>query len=70
MMKYYVEDGHDTTDPAAALPDSIWAYEGVVLPGGKIILGRWWHPLHGDDEEMYSGPFILWNVDTPKLELE
>jgi len=20
-----------------------WGYEGVVLPGGRIILGRWWY---------------------------
>jgi len=36
--------------------------EGVVLPGNKIILGRWWSLI--DDEERRSvGPFILWNVD-------
>lgn len=23
--------------------DNLWAYEGVVLPGGRIILGRWWY---------------------------
>jgi len=22
--------------------DDLWAYEGVVLPGGRIIVGRWW----------------------------
>ena len=21
-----------------------WAYEGVVLPGNQIIIGRWWYP--------------------------
>lgn len=22
----------------------IWAYEGIVLPGGEIMVGRWWSP--------------------------
>lgn len=50
MMKYYVED-EDFASPLAAIDDSLWAYEGVVLPGGMIVLGRWWHPedVHVDD---------------------
>ncbi|MCJ1417971.1 hypothetical protein MMC32_004316 [Xylographa parallela] len=55
-----------------------WAYEGVVLPGGKIILGRWWCPsetpledlgewretrVHDRNERKCTGPFIFWNVD-------
>ncbi|KAK8156402.1 hypothetical protein IWX90DRAFT_486658 [Phyllosticta citrichinensis] len=60
MMKYFKDDeddgGFDTT--------ALWAYEGVVLPGGQVILGRWWSPEVGvPDEEKYSGPFIFWNVD-------
>jgi len=51
MMKYFVNDQSE-----------LWAYEGVVLPGGKIIVGRWWNPLRSD-EEAYSGPFIFWCVD-------
>lgn len=36
--------------------------EGVVLPGNKIILGRWW--ILGDDEyKLAVGPFVLWNVE-------
>lgn len=36
--------------------------EGVVLPGNKIILGRWWSLI--DDEDHHNmGPFIFWNVD-------
>ncbi|KAF1814324.1 hypothetical protein P152DRAFT_267811 [Eremomyces bilateralis CBS 781.70] len=34
MMKYF-EDGNP-------FEDALWAYEGVVLPGSKIIVGRWW----------------------------
>ncbi len=40
-----------------------WAYEGVVLPGGKIILGRWWSPMGDDQERICMGPFIFWEVD-------
>jgi hypothetical protein len=29
--------------------DNLWAYEGVVLPGGRIILGRWWYASDGVD---------------------
>ena len=43
MMKYYVDE-EEVTSPPAALEDSLWAYDGVVLPGGMIIVGRWWHP--------------------------
>jgi hypothetical protein len=56
MMKYW-RDEHGDMDAS-----SLWAYEGVVLPGGMIMLGRWWHPSGGDEGE-YSGPFIFWNVD-------
>jgi hypothetical protein len=53
--------------------DALWAYEGVVLPGGEIIVGRWWAP--DDSSEigkmtMYSGPFILWNVDSHEQKKE
>ena len=61
MMKYFADDD----DPAGIDVSALWAYEGVVLPGGQIMLGRWWSP--GDDE-MYSGPFILWCVDGPKYD--
>lgn len=38
MMKYFVdEDGHWDDE-------ALWAYEGVVFPGGQIMLGRWWSP--------------------------
>ncbi|OCL01286.1 hypothetical protein AOQ84DRAFT_404160 [Glonium stellatum] len=58
MMKHF-HDENGVTDS-----DYLWAYEGVVLPGGQMILGRWW----GVDEdasahEIYSGPFIFWNVE-------
>jgi hypothetical protein len=36
FMKHFNEDLNDLME------DNLWAYEGVVLPGGRIILGRWW----------------------------
>ena len=62
MMKYF------ETETGEIDVDALWAYEGVVLPGGQIVLGRWWSPSQGEEEEMYSGPFILWCVDGPKYE--
>lgn len=55
--------------PTASVPsnvdvnDECWAYEGVVLPGGKIMLGRWWSPTQDADELLCMGPFIFWEVD-------
>ncbi|EME88258.1 uncharacterized protein MYCFIDRAFT_76089 [Pseudocercospora fijiensis CIRAD86] len=62
MMKYYEQDD-GTVDTS-----SLWAYEGVCLPGGQIIIGRWWSPsstVNGDD--MYCGPFLLWCVDSHEI---
>ena len=34
-----------------------WAYEGVVVPGGQIILGRWWSPFRNEAPgDSYCGP--------------
>ena len=60
MMKYFEDPVTGRIDE-----DALWAYEGVVLPGGQIIMGRWWSTGDGTDEDMYSGPFILWCVDGP-----
>lgn len=51
---------------AAVDGSALWAYEGVVLPGGQVVVGRWWGPrAAGADlnEESYSGPFMFWCVD-------
>lgn len=56
---------------------ALWAYEGVVLPGGEIVVGRWWAADEADPGsgtgmmptppdgggECYSGPFMFWCVD-------
>lgn len=58
FMKHFVENFDEVEQ------DNLWAYEGVVLPGDRIILGRWWYASEqvnfGQD---YNGPFILWAVD-------
>lgn len=42
-----------------------WAYEGVVVPGGQIILGRWWSPFRNEASgDSYCGPFIFWQVSS------
>jgi len=61
MMKYFEDPNTGAIDG-----DALWAYEGVVLPGGQIMLGRWWSPGDGVGNQMYSGPFILWCVDGPR----
>ncbi|KIW06983.1 hypothetical protein, variant [Verruconis gallopava] len=58
MMKYF-PDSNNQIDMSA-----LWAYEGVVLPGDQIIVGRWWSPNTPiDRSKVYSGPFIFWNTD-------
>ncbi|KAH9835087.1 hypothetical protein Tdes44962_MAKER08589 [Teratosphaeria destructans] len=61
MMKYYWVD----VETGVIDEEALWAYEGVVLPGGQVVVGRWWCTSDGVGEEMYSGPFILWCVDGP-----
>lgn len=50
-------------DDDSELNMGCWAYEGVVLPGGMIMLGRWWSPVDDTGEKRCMGPFIFWNVD-------
>ena len=47
-----------------------WAYEGVVLPGGQVMVGRWWRPFDPEDAPSYSGPFIFWQVPATEAEKE
>jgi hypothetical protein len=37
FMKHFMDDFDQIEQ------DNLWAYEGVVMPGGRIILGRWWY---------------------------
>lgn len=50
-------------DDDAQVNAGCWAYEGVVLPGGMIMLGRWWSPMDDTGLKRCMGPFIFWNVD-------
>lgn len=62
MMKFYTkrdENGEEEYDPA-----QVWAFEGCVLPGGRIVVGRWWDSLSDPNElSTQCGPFLWWNVD-------
>jgi hypothetical protein len=55
FMQYIKDDAGNIST------DWICAYEGVVLPGAQMILGRWFVP--NDDVSQESGPFIMWNTD-------
>ncbi|KAI1553955.1 hypothetical protein PtrSN002B_004348 [Pyrenophora tritici-repentis] len=49
----------------------LWAYEGVVVPGGRMILGRAWLVNDENGKNMdKSGPFMLWAVDKPVFDDE
>ncbi|EME49481.1 hypothetical protein DOTSEDRAFT_49736 [Dothistroma septosporum NZE10] len=58
MMKYQILDDESSIDL-----ESLYAYEGIVLPGGQILVGRWWSTYSEYGKDMYSGPFIMWCVD-------
>lgn len=59
MMKYLP----DCESKYGTGRSSYWAYEGCVLPGNQIILGRWWCPIGAmESGRSYCGPFIFWNV--------
>jgi hypothetical protein len=69
MIKFYPLKGEYD-------PSQVWAYEGCVLPGGRIIVGRWWDLTadHSNPVHIFGGPFIWWNVDSsvaePPISLE
>ena len=65
FMIYAVKEPHGlenihTDDDLVTKLDFLRCYEGVVLPGGKMMLGRWWDPM---DAGLESGPFIFWAVE-------
>lgn len=64
------EDGQEGEGGIQWFPKEMWppsdfvfdfhwihGYEGVILPGGRIILGRWMDMVDGLDR----GPFIFWD---------
>lgn len=47
--------------------NTCWAYEGIVLPGGRFMAGRWWwinpddpNGMRRSDSTQQSGPFMYW----------
>ncbi|KAL3420860.1 hypothetical protein PVAG01_07305 [Phlyctema vagabunda] len=65
MMKFFPDDNGDYDE------NQVWAYEGCVLPGGRIILGRWWavrDEIFGERIPL-TGPFIFWNVESSDAEV-
>lgn len=62
MMKCFL-DYYGNYDPG-----EVWAYEGCVLPGATIIVGRWWDPRAEAGSDVFSGPFIFWNVESSWVE--
>ncbi|KAH8808612.1 hypothetical protein F5884DRAFT_858140 [Xylogone sp. PMI_703] len=57
MLKFF-PDANGIYDP-----EQVWGYEGVVLPGNRIIVGRWWDIYNVTSS--YCGPFIFWNIFSP-----
>lgn len=58
MMKYWMDDDNNIDNL------TLWAYEGVMLPGGRIIIGRWWSPDDwANTKQQYSGPCFMWNTE-------
>ncbi|KAL5400663.1 hypothetical protein PMIN03_012185 [Paraphaeosphaeria minitans] len=60
MMKHFEDDLKHVRD------GNLCAYEGLVLPGGKIIVGRWWYASEHERTEYgneFGGPFIFWAVE-------
>ena len=60
------EDDDDVEfDDDVDIDGSCWCYEGVVLPGGMIMVGRWWSPVDASEDMECVGPFIFWHVEEP-----
>lgn len=58
MMKYWMDEDNNIDFM------TLWAYEGVMLPGGRVIVGRWWSPDEvANTDEQYSGPCLMWNTN-------
>ncbi|KAF7894650.1 uncharacterized protein EAF01_010100 [Botrytis porri] len=57
IMKFFPDQNgfHD--------PGQSWGYEGCVLPGGRIIVGRWFDAQSRSSRDVMSGPFVFWNTD-------
>lgn len=61
FMKHFIDD-FDQMDQVEL--DNLWAYEGVVLPGGRIILGRWWFASERVDFDVSQSVYMNEILDT------
>jgi hypothetical protein len=50
--------------------DDVWIYEGIALPGNRIMIGRWSQPAmeYPLTDDYQCGPFIFWNVEESTAE--
>ncbi|KAI9924026.1 hypothetical protein ASPWEDRAFT_23360 [Aspergillus wentii DTO 134E9] len=71
QLPLIVNEGNDQENDTPWLPDEEWppfdlafefnwihGYEGVLLPGGRIMMGRWIDMI----ETTARGPFIFWDL--------
>ncbi|KAI9847748.1 MAG: hypothetical protein M1838_000793 [Thelocarpon superellum] len=57
LMKYEP----DPSFPQDYIHTEVFLYDGVILPGGRIFMGRWTQALPGAEEDrFYGGPFVFW----------
>jgi hypothetical protein len=47
---------------------SLFCIDLLTLYSSQV--GRWWCPVDGTGENMYSGPFILWNFESPEMDAD
>lgn len=39
----------------------IYGYEGVLVPGGSLVVGHWWD-VQAASHALQTGPFIFWCI--------
>ncbi|KAI9674683.1 MAG: hypothetical protein M1817_001586 [Caeruleum heppii] len=57
MLKHFEHNA----DPLVGASHDVYVYEGCIIPGGQMMLGRWW--ILDPDEPtnaFNSGPFMFW----------
>ena len=64
-----------STDEAQDQDCELWAYEGIMIPGNKVIIGRWFRPEGprpdaGHQCWFEAGPSLMWCTDESELDRE
>ncbi len=62
FMRYCKQHAPNLEDVVTLSDEDLDCHEGVVLPGGHIIIGRWWYHWY-PEQPVESGPFIMWEVE-------